>query len=110
MEHLEHDAGEQEDGNIEFDFNIPEEVVEIFRLPTGAEMGGRALITWETIKAVKEYPYEDDWKTYEGPKFYIDIHQDMHNMLVMGEYERFKNKWFKFRTKHRLFRNEEDED
>lgn len=109
MEHLEHDAGEQDDEDMNFDFNLPEELIEIFRIPPGTEMGGKALITWESVKAVKEYPYIDDWEKYKGPKFYIDIHQDMNNMLVMGEYERFKNKWFKFRSKHRLFRTEDED-
>lgn len=94
----------------EIDFNIPEEVTAIFRIPerdgSKSEYAGKRLICWEDIMGIEEYPFEDDWKKFPGEKYQISVHGDPNECLVLGSYEEAKDKWFHFRITWPVFRKE----
>ena len=100
---------EHNEGPVETDFNLPEEVFELMRIQISQhqkkEFGARSLICWEDIMTVKEYGFDDDWLTYPGSKYYILLHGRLDEMLVLGDYEIMRDKFIEFRTKWPIFRD-----
>jgi len=112
----------------EINFNNPIELVEIFRVPnepetnpwderdpmlhtekkeiTYNEYSSKTCVGWERILAIKEYPYEDSWKKFKGPKYWVTIDGSSELMLVYGSYDDMKTYWFKFRNNYPIFSDE----
>jgi len=101
---LEHNEGPEVT-----DFNYPEELTELMRIQIAPvekkEFGSRTLICWEDVMAIKEYGFEDDWIKYPGPKFYLLLHGRPDEMLILGDYEQFRDKFVEFRRTWPVFRD-----
>lgn len=95
-------------------FNDPIEATQIFRVVAKREDNGRVVeatefgfkttFGWEDVKQVSEYFWQDDWTSYQGPKFYLRLAtRDGEDLLIFGHYESFLNHWRQFRSTYPLF-------
>lgn len=105
--------------NHGINFNDPIEVTEIFRTSdkdkeTGEqvqhEFGSRACFGWEDVMFVKEYPFDDTWEKYHGPKYYIRLRGYEEMLLVYGEYEVMFKYWTQFRNEYPMYKFKPDEE
>lgn len=104
-----------EDLQHSYNFNDPLELIEIFRATDNSgdtklkEYSGKVSINWEDIKLVKEYPYEDNWETHKGEKFYLTLYNYPHDLLILGSYGAITKQRRILRNEYPIFEKEGDE-
>jgi len=62
------------------------------------EHSGEVYILWEQIMAIKSYPYQEDWKKFKGPKFYISCYDTTNDYLVFGDINKIVGYWTMYRN------------
>lgn len=66
------------------------------------EYSMKTALLWEDIKCLKQYCYNDEWKTLKGEKFYITTTTSQHDLLVLGSYHNMLQYWKQFRNAYPL--------
>jgi len=99
-------------------YNDPVGLQEIFRYKEKDnefaeihELTMTAWVGWEDIKSIEEYPYEDSWVTFPGPKYSVRLQGHDGARLILGDINEILDCWREFRNLYPLFTiNEEEED
>lgn len=79
----------------DIDFCLPLHVDVLHRQDGGKELIGEMTLSWGSIEYILDYIYEDHWRTYSGPKYFLKMIGGA-ELLILGSYGEMKTKLIQY--------------